>query len=220
MGFRGWPEAAFSFYAGLEADNSKAYWEANREVYQSAVKGPFDALSAEVADRYGPLHLFRPYRDVRFSKDKSPYKTAAGAMTEAEGGGTYYVQLSAEGMLLGCGMYHMHADQLERHRAAVADEVTGPEIAAVCEGLRSAGFEVTAVDALKTAPRGYPKDHPRIDLLRLKGLVVMRSFKPARWMSSAKALDRIRQVWDEAGPLNDWLGRHVGPSTLPPDEMR
>jgi uncharacterized protein (TIGR02453 family) len=220
MAFRGWPEAAFSFYAGLEANNTKAYWEANREVYDSAVKEPFDALSAEVTKAYGPLRLFRPYRDVRFSKDKSPYKTAAGAMTESEGGTTYYVQVSAEGLVLGSGIYHMAPDQLERYREAVADDRYGPEIANVCDRFLAAGYEIGAADALKTAPRGYPRDHPRIDLLRRKGLVVLQTFKPAQWMSSPRALDRIRQVWDDAEPLNDWLGHHVGPSSLPPDDLR
>lgn len=219
MAFRGWPAEAFELYVGLEADNTKAYWEDHKAVYESGVKASFAALSDEVAGRYGPLHLFRPYRDVRFSKDKSPYKTAAGAMTESEGGSSYYLQISAEGLFVGCGMYDMASDQLERHRAAIDDEVTGAALAAICDQLRSDGYDLGSMTSLKTAPRGYAKDHPRIELLRMKGLTMGRTFKRAAWMHTAKALDRVRTVWDDATPMNDWLAANVGPSTLPPPEF-
>ena len=81
MTFRGWPAAAFDFYARLEVDNTRDFWLANKAVYDESVKAPFLALSRAVAREYGLLHLFRPNRDGRFSKDKSPYKTSAGAVT-------------------------------------------------------------------------------------------------------------------------------------------
>ncbi len=218
MGFTGFPPAAFDFYARLELDNSKAFWAANKPVYVEAVQDPFAALSDAIARRYGSLHLFRPYRDVRFSKDKAPYKTAAGAVTEGQGGTTYYVQVSAEGLFVGCGMYHMATDQLERYRAALDDARKGGAVARAVDSLRGRGHEIGAMESLKTAPRGYPKDHPRIELLRMKGLTTGRSFPVARWMNTAKAVDRITAVWDDAKPLNAWLERNVGPSTLPPPE--
>ncbi|RPI04214.1 MAG: DUF2461 family protein, partial [Actinobacteria bacterium] len=98
MQFRGWPAEAITFYEGLEADNSKTFWTANKDVYESAVVAPFRALSDEVAESFGPLRLFRPYRDVRFSKDKSPYKTGQGAVTESEEGAIYYAALAAAGL--------------------------------------------------------------------------------------------------------------------------
>jgi hypothetical protein len=85
MAFRGWPAEAISFYEGLEADNSKSYFTEHKDIYESAVVAPFRELSDEIEAKFGPLRLFRPYRDVRFSKDKSPYKTAQGADGE-EGG--------------------------------------------------------------------------------------------------------------------------------------
>src|SRR5688500_3937599 len=114
MGFTGWPAEAITFYAELEADNTKAFWEEHRALYDRAVKQPFADLSELVAEEFGPLHLFRPHRDVRFSKDKSPYKTAAGAVTEGEGGTRFYVQISAEGLYVGAGYYSPAPDQLER----------------------------------------------------------------------------------------------------------
>ncbi|HEX4162146.1 MAG TPA: DUF2461 family protein, partial [Acidimicrobiales bacterium] len=75
MTFKGWPETALAFYEGLEADNSKTYWLDHKEVYERDVKAPMDALLAELTAEFGEPKLFRPYRDTRFSRDKSPYKT-------------------------------------------------------------------------------------------------------------------------------------------------
>jgi uncharacterized protein (TIGR02453 family) len=218
MAFRGWPADALDFYIGLEADNSRSYWQAHREVYESSVKAPFLALSDAVEREFGPLHLFRPHRDTRFSKDKSPYKTAAAAVTEGPGGTGYYVQVSALGLYAGAGYYMMAPDQLERYRAAVADNRTGSKLAADVDALRKKKYEIAAHDSLKRAPRGYPQDHPRLELLRHKGLHVGRQYSPARWLHTASALDRVLAVWRDAGPVSRWLDRHVGPSTIPPPE--
>ncbi len=216
--FRGWPEAAFDFYARLELDNSKSFWQANRSVYDDAVRAPFEALSDVIEAEYGRLRVFRPYRDVRFAKDKTPYKTAAGAVTEGADGSIYYVQMSAEGLFVGTGYYHMASDQLERWRAAVDDARHGAAVAKVVEGLRTRRLEIGSMDALKTAPRGYPRDHPRIELLRMKGLTAGKSFPVARWMHTAGAASRIVGVWQECAPMNRWLAQRVGPSTLAPPE--
>src|SRR3990170_4474832 len=118
MAFKGWPAEALHFYEGLEADNSKAYWQDNKAIYDECVRAPMDGLLSELAPEFGEGKLFRPYRDIRFSADKSPYKTAIAASL-AWGG---YVHLSAEGLFVGSGMYHMAPDQLERYRAAVDDD--------------------------------------------------------------------------------------------------
>ncbi len=218
MAFTGWPEAAFDFYARLEVQNTKAFWQANKAVYEAAVKAPFGELSEAVEATYGPMYLFRPHRDVRFAKDKSPYKTAAGAVAEADGGAAHYVQVSSAGLFVGCGMYTLDSGQLDRWRRGVDHARTGAAIADTVSMLREAGYEISAMNALKSAPRGYDKAHERIDLLRLKGLTMGKAFPYAKWMSSAKALDRILSVWREAQPMNAWLGTHVGPSTDAPPE--
>jgi uncharacterized protein (TIGR02453 family) len=213
--FSGWPVEAVDFFAGLEADNSRAYWSSHRDRYETAVRAPFEALAAEVADEFGPLHLFRPYRDVRFSQDKSPYKTAAGAVTEGEQGEVYYVQVSAEGLLVASGYHQMAADQLTRYRAAVDDEAAGSALAAAVRQLEEGGYAVGG-EALKTAPRGFPRDHPRVRLLRHKGVTAGRTFPPGPWLATRRALARVTATWRGAAPLNDWLNRHVGPSTEVP----
>lgn len=211
MPFSGWPEEALDFFEGLEADNSKAYWHANRSVYDTIVRGPMDELLAELKSEFGEGKVFRPYRDIRFSADKSPYKTHMGA-TLAKGG---YVQLSAEGLMAGCGMYVMASDQLERFRAAIDDKRTGAALEKLVAALRSNGIEVGAHGELKTAPKGYPKDHPRIALLRLKGLISWRRWPVGAWLGTRKAKDRIVEFLRASKPLNDWLRRNVGESTQP-----
>lgn len=214
--FTGIPAAAFDFYARLEADNTKAFWTANKATYDEGVRGSIVELGEELSD-HGPFHVFRPHNDLRFSKNKPPYKTAQGMYGEREGGAGYYVQISAEGLMVAAGYYAMAKDQLERFRAAVDADATGREIESIAAGLAQAGSSIGAIGELKTAPRGYPKDHPRIELLRRKGLMASRQFPVAAWMHTAKAATRIRSVWADAAPLCDWLDAHVGPSTLEPE---
>lgn len=173
----GIPPDALVFYEQLEADNSKTFWDANRQRFKEVVRLPVEELAAELAD-YGDFHIFRPHNDLRFSKNKPPYKTHQGAYTESEGGAGFYFQLSAAGLMCGVGYYAMAKDQLERFRAAVADDATGAEIEAIVAALAPRGYAVGAIGELKTAPRGYPKDHPRIDLLRRKGLMVSKLNRP------------------------------------------
>ena len=215
--FRGWSDQVFAFYQGLEADNSRTYWTEHRATYDDEVRAPFDALAALVADEFGPLKVFRPNRDVRFSKDKSPYKTRCYGVTEGEGGESFYVEVSARGLVVGSGYWMMAKDQLERYRAAVDDDETGPQLEAAVASVRAAGLRIED-QGLKTAPRGFPRDHPRIELLRAKSLAALRSFEPATWMGTKAAARRITDAWREAAPMNAWLATNVGPSTAPPDE--
>ena len=207
MAFRGWPAEALEFFEGLEVDNSKAYWSDHKSVYDNAVRGPMDELLAELAPEFGSAKVFRPYRDVRFSADKSPYKTHIGAVL-GNGG---YVQLSSQGLGAGCGYWHMSTDQLDRFRRAVADDTSGAPLAALAESLRRKGIEITSIESLRTAPRGYPKDHPRVDLLRHKGLAAYRSWPVAAWLGTKAAKTRVVELLRTAQPLLDWLDRHVGP---------
>jgi uncharacterized protein (TIGR02453 family) len=212
MTFRGWPAEAIEFFEGLEADNSKTYWQEHKPVYEKQVRAPMDELLVELEPKFGEGKVFRPYRDVRFSKDKSPYKTAIAA-TLADGG---YISFSADGLGAGSGMYMPATDQLERFRQAIADDRTGKKLVGIVGTLRGAGIEVAAHDVLKTAPRGYPKDHPRIELLRHKGLIAWKQWPVAAWMGTAKAKDRIVEFLRATGPLNAWLDKNVGPSGLAP----
>jgi uncharacterized protein (TIGR02453 family) len=215
MTFSGWPEAALDFYEDLENDNSRSFWTAHKAVYEQAVLRPMAELTEELAEEFGEGKIFRPYRDIRFSADKTPYKTAIGASL-----GSGYIQLSAKGLAAGNGMYHMAADQLERYREAVANDLAGHELERIVAALTSQGIDVHGTDVLKKAPRGYPADHPRIGLLRYKGLIAWREWPVEPWLSSPKAKDQVRDFLAGTRPLADWLDGHVGESELSDDRRR
>lgn len=208
--FTGWPAEALEFYVGLEADNSKSYWRAHRSVYVGSVRAPMEALLAELEGEFGDGKIFRPYRDVRFSRDKSPYKTHIGARV-----GDGYVQLDADRLAAGAGMWEMAPDQLERYRHAVDDTRSGPALVAFVEEARAEGLTVMGHDELKTAPRGFPKDHPRIELLRYKGLVTWREWPAGPWLGTGKAKERVVRFLRASRPIVGWLSANVGPSALP-----
>jgi uncharacterized protein (TIGR02453 family) len=210
MAFRGWPAEALEFFEGLAADNSKTYWQRNRDVFDRLVHAPMEELLEELAPEFGEVRIFRPYRDIRFSSDKSPYKTHIAAMV-----GDGYVQLNADGLGVGSGMWEMAPDQLDRYREAVNEDRSGAKLVGVVGKARAAGLEVTGHEVLKTAPRGYPKDHPRIELLRYKGIIAWREWPAAAWLGTRRAKDRVIEVLRLAKPLNTWLRTEVGPSTTP-----
>ena len=209
MAFSGWGDEALEFYEGLAADNSKTYWTRQKAVYDEKVLGPMTALLDELGPEFGEPKVFRPYRDIRFSKDKTPYKTHLGAML-----GGSYIQLSAQGLAAGDGMYGMASDQVGRYREAVAADRTGGELEQIIATIEKQDIGVHGRDALKTVPRGYPADHPRGELLRYKGIVAWKEWPPEPWLETAEAKDRIAGFLRAARPLADWLDTHVGPSTM------
>jgi uncharacterized protein (TIGR02453 family) len=205
MAFAGWPLEAIEFYEGLEADNTKAYWQEHKSIYEQCVKAPMEALLGELEADFGSGRVFRPYRDVRFSKDKTPYKLNCAA--HLPGG---YVSFSADELFVGSGLYMPETDALERYRVAVADPKSGEELESIVAALRRGRYDVGAHDVLKTAPRGYPKDHPRIELLRQKGIVMSKAWPIGPWVSTRKAKDRVISCLRAARPLNAWIERRVG----------
>jgi uncharacterized protein (TIGR02453 family) len=209
MAFSGWPDEALEFYEGLEADNTKTYWTARKAVYEDKVLRPMTELLEELGPEFGESKIFRPYRDVRFSKDKSPYKNHMGAML---GGG--YIQLSAKGLAVGDGMYGMASDQVDRYRQAVASDAAGGDLERLIAGIEQHGIEVHGRDALKTVPRGYPADHARAGLLRYKGIVAWQEWPVEPWLETAEAKDRIAGFLRAARPLRTWLEANVGDSTM------
>ena len=205
MAFGGWPAEALAFYAGLEDDNSKAYWTRQKAVYQEQVLRPMEELLEELAPEFGESKIFRPYRDIRFSHDKTPYKTHIGATL----GPTCYVQLSADGLSAGSGRWHLEPAELTQYRAGVAGP-DGAELAAIVAGLEKAGVEVHGHGTLKSVPRGYAADHPRIGLLRHKGLTTWRHWSPGAWLSTPAPAEQVREFFRTSADFCDWLTSHVG----------
>jgi uncharacterized protein (TIGR02453 family) len=173
-------------------------------VYEQSVKEPMEALLTELEDEFGSGKVFRPYRDVRFSTDKTPYKLNCAA--HLSGG---YVSVSADELFVGSGLYMPMSDDLKRFRAAIDDDRTGRELEQIVAALRTAKYDVGAHDSVKTAPRGYAKDHPRIELLKLKGLVMSKAWPVGGWLGTRKAKDRVVATLTAARPLNAWIAEHV-----------
>lgn len=207
-GFGGFGEGAIEFYDGLVADNSKAYWTDQRAVYERDVKVPMQALLAACEAEFGPGKIFRPYRDVRFSADKTPYKTHCGATA-----GEFYVQVGPDGLLAAGGYYVMAPDQLARYRTAVDDARRGEDLVKRVAALADADLEIRG-ERLKTRPKGVDADHPRLDLLRHKGLYAGRTWEPDDALHGPEALERVTGTWRTLQPLIDWLTDHVGPTEM------
>jgi uncharacterized protein (TIGR02453 family) len=215
--FEGVPDEGLVFYEGLEADNSKTYWTRHKGEYEAHVRTPLLALLAELASEFGTAKVFRPYRDVRFSTDKTPYKTHQGAVVTpgTAGAGSWYVQISADGLRVSGGCWRLESDQVDRYRRAVADDVQGPRLAAEVDRLRAAGFEIEG-QRLTRVPSGYAADSPRAELLMHRSLHASRWWEPADWLQEPRALDEVRTAWRAFAPLNIWLADNVGATAKEP----
>lgn len=200
--FTGFSSAALDFYDDLEMDNSRPFWQAHKDVYLSEVRAPMEALLAELSE-FGPAKVFRPYRDVRFAKDKTPYKTHQGAFVAVAPATGWYVQLGAPGVTIAAGFYHADPERLDRYRRAVVDDLHGPELESLITRLRRGRWQIGG-DRLKTSPRGYPKDHPRIELLRHRSLTVSKDYGFEPVIGSRDLVAKIRRDWKKAAPLVEW----------------
>lgn len=216
--FEGFSPEVYRWFKGLEADNSKQYFSAHRDFFEESVRGQLEALLSELSRRFGgEVKLFRQNRDIRFSPDKSPYKTNTygvlhGTDIAAHG---LYASISATGLVAASGYHVMARDQLDRFREAVADDQRGPELSQRVAKAESKGLEVWG-ESLATAPRGYAKDHSRIELLRRKSLTLGARLDSARGIGRDEGLRFVAGTWRAAAPVTTWLDQNVGDSAFPP----
>jgi uncharacterized protein (TIGR02453 family) len=202
--FTGFPVAALDFYDDLEMDNTKSFWTAHKQVYDTAVKTPMLALTAALEAEFGAAKVFRPYRDVRFAKDKTPYKDHQGAFVAAGPATGWYVQIGSPGVRVGVGFYEATSPRLAAIREAIADERRGAALVKIIARLRRAGWALGG-DTLKTTPRGYDADHPRIELLRHRSMTLGKSYGFEPMIHTAALLDRVRKDWRAATPFVEWV---------------
>lgn len=208
--FEGIPDAAFRFYSELEHNNNRDWWLEHKAVYDDAVKGPMTLLLAELEPAFGAAKLFRPNRDIRFSLDKSPYKTAQGAFASTTEGVGFYLQVSADGLLIGAGCHTQSPAQLARFRSAVEAGSSGGELQEIVQAVESAGFAVEG-ESLKTVPRGFDKDHPRAGLLKHKSLTAGVDLGQPAWLATPAASGEVARRWEELRPLVEWINRYAAP---------
>jgi uncharacterized protein (TIGR02453 family) len=200
-------EATFDWMMAITLNNSREQFLASKAQYEESVKGPFVELLTSLSGTFGGTpKVFRPNRDIRFSKDKRPYKSNVSGYLEGTDA-TYYLDLSADGLMAATGYYQMGKDQLARYRAALTPEA-GDELREIIRVSGASG------EGLKTVPRGIPKDHPCADLLRFTSLTNSETLS-ADEVVGADLRGFATRVWTRAAPLNQWLNDHVGPSSEP-----
>jgi uncharacterized protein (TIGR02453 family) len=203
-GFTGFPREATDFFRDLARNNNRDWFHAHKDVYESACREPLKALAAEV-DPMGATHISRINRDMRFSRDGAPYRThlAAGVLNT-------YINLSAEGLYVGTGIYRPEPPVLQKLRSAIAADKSGRELVKIVGTIRKKGYLVGTHDTLSSAPRGFPADHPRIDLLRMKDIHAGKMIEPGTVLASRKALAAVKKIMADVQPLGDWLRREIG----------
>lgn len=220
--FEGFGPEVHQWFRGLEADNSKQYFAANRDFFEESIRAQMEALLTELSKEFGgEVKMFRQNRDIRFSADKSPYKTNTygviyGSPIAAQG---LYASISADGLVAGSGYHIMARDQLDRYRSEVADDTHGAELMMLVAKAQQTGLELWG-ETLATAPRGYPKDHDRIELLRRKNLTLGAALRCEHGISRRDGLQFVTKTWRAAAPVTGWLDEHVGATALPADRSR
>jgi uncharacterized protein (TIGR02453 family) len=204
-GFNGFPPEAFEFFEALARHNNRDWFHARQDVYERACREPMKQLVAELGANPLSTKLSRINRDMRFSRDKGPYRTYIAAGVRGN-----YLSLSAAGLYVGTGLYKPEPVVLERLRNAIASSVSGRALQRIVTSLRRKRYHVDTHERLSSAPRGYPADHPRIELLRMKDIFAGKTFAPEAWLSTRRAVQRIKRVMDDVKPLAEWLRVHVG----------
>jgi uncharacterized protein (TIGR02453 family) len=203
--FEGFPPEAFGFFRKLANNNNREWFHAHKDEYERACREPMKLLLAELGAKPGSTRISRINRDLRFSRDKSPYRKYIAA-----GMDRYYISLSPAGLYVGTGLYKPEPPALDRLRKAIDRDVSGRALERIVGTLQRKGYTVDTHERLASVPRGYAADHARIELLRMKGFFAGKTFGPEAWLSTRKALPRIRKALNDIGPLAEWLRLHVG----------
>jgi uncharacterized protein (TIGR02453 family) len=205
----GIPAEAFEFYEHLDVDNSREFWTEHKSDYERFVRDPLRELAESLEPDFGPAKLYRPYRDMRFSRDKTPYKDHQGCLFAADNGLGWYLQVSAHGLMVAGGWYSSTGPQVKRFRQHIS-EAGAEDIRAALKGLPKAGFTVGG-DQLKSRPRGIPDDHPDLDLLRHRTLHATKTWEPEAWMGTKRLRTTVHKSLEKLRPMVVTLAQIVGP---------
>ncbi len=226
--FTGFGPDAMAFLDGLAADNTKRYFDAHRTVYDRQVVAPLKSLVVALGDalrervsvdiRSEPKvgrSMFRINRDLRFSKDKTPYNAYLDAVFwEGESPRTspaFILRIAPDDVVVGAGVFGLAGDRLTRWRDAVDDDVRGGQLVEIIERATSSLRGATMSEPTrKRVPKGFPPDHPRADLLRRDGLHVSASRPTPKSLESARFVGWCADRHAELGELHRWLVREIG----------
>jgi uncharacterized protein (TIGR02453 family) len=221
--FTSFPPQTLQFYRQLEQNNNRQWFTAHKQDYTDYVQVPalafIPAMGARlqtivpgiIADTRtnGAGSLMRIYRDIRFSPDKTPYKTNLGIVFW-EGPGKkgdnpgFYFHVAPYGCGFYSGMYGFDKAALEAYRAAVADEGLGSELVDLLDRLQSAGYTIGG-EHYKRVPRGFDPDHPRADLLKFNTLYASITDLNPELITQPDFMDTAFGHWQAMAPLHRWL---------------
>lgn len=202
MTFDGFTTEARDFFTELASNNNREFFTAHRDVYDRAIRQPIETLLGEAQVMYGPGRVMRPNRDVRFGKDKSPYRIGASMWAGDIGG--VYLNLSPDGIEVGGGLYGPTRDQLQRARQAIDTKPqAGNELATIVRDLETDGFKL-AGPSLTTSPKGYDREHVHIELLRL------RHYAGTKHLPIHASASAVHDAWTQVEPLIGWANKHIG----------
>jgi uncharacterized protein (TIGR02453 family) len=219
MTFKGFAKDAPQFLHELTLEMNRDWFEANKQRYQQVWVEPLqtllDGLVAKLAKTYAPLKLQPPkilriYRDVRFSKDKSPYKThIAGVIRAPSGSAAIYFHYGVDEEYVGVGTYFFEDKQLAKWRKLVAADKTGKEIVALVTKLRKAGYSVGGHEDFKRVPKPFAPDHPRAEFLKMRGLTAAFPDIPKGLLHKPGLADWLAKHATATAPLVKWLAKNV-----------
>jgi uncharacterized protein (TIGR02453 family) len=225
--FRGFPDARGDFFLSLALHNDRDWFQSHRTEYEQGWAAPMAALLAEVREGLGGAYgkrglgapkVFRLNRDVRFSKDKTPYKTHVAGWIPVEAGGgaspgsapaAIYLHVGVDERFTGSGCWTLEPDALKRYRAAVLDPKRGAALARHLKALTARGFSLSSAETLVRVPVGVDPEHPRADLLRMKGLVVDPGDVPKKLLTRPALAGWLVEQARAAAPVVRWLAEHV-----------
>ena len=206
-GFSGFSPKAFAFFASLAENNRREWFQEHKAVYESECREPMRLLVDELAGP-GRGKLSRINRDTRFLHGRPPYREYIAAGFDGN-----YVSLSANGLFIGSGLYRPAGDVLQRFRGAIDDGDAGPDLAAIVASLVEHGYIVDTHERTQRVPRGFRPDHPRAELLRMKGLFGGRIFPPSPELSTRACLEGFHRAVVDLTPLATWIRESVAPET-------
>jgi uncharacterized protein (TIGR02453 family) len=208
-------KSTIDFLKSLKLNNNRDWFNENKPTYQTAQENMAEVAEEilgmmkthdEIETPSGKKALFRIYRDVRFSKNKEPYKTNFGAAyrrNQPIKRGGYYLHIEPGNSFVGGGFYQPNKDDLAKLRGAIA--IDGDELKAIINAKSfTSTFDKLVGDQLKTAPKGYPKDHEHIDLLRHKGYLMMVNLSDEEILSPTLT-KKVNEVFKAMRPVLDWM---------------
>lgn len=223
--FEGFADREARFFRALAKHQDRDWFRMHRDEYERGWAVPMRLLVTELRDKLDPLFerhalgdpkVFRIYRDVRFSKDKSPFKTHVAGYVPMHGGGAgpsapvaVYVHVGTD-VFVGAGHYMMDAEQVARYRAAVLDDAQGAALVRLIAAMRKAGCDVKSYDSLKKPPRGVDPAHPRAQLLTWKSVTVVHPPIPKPMLVSRELVGWLVRQSRKAVPLVEWLADVTG----------